>query len=105
MKQCYFLSQTRTHTFTHTQTHTQNGNTGLMLLQINELKAENYEAEKDARLKVTNLQKQHEEAISNLQVSNIVMILTVTVMWAFIVQTLQNKLKVIHASQIHNYAV
>ena len=41
-----------------------------MLLQINELKAENYEAEKDARLKVTNLQKQHEEAMSNLQVRN-----------------------------------
>ena len=52
------------------QKQTLKANAGFMLLQINELKAENYEAEKDARLKVTNLQKQHEEAMSNLQVSN-----------------------------------
>ena len=52
------------------QKQTPKANAGFMLLQINELKAENYEAEKDARLKVTNLQKQHEEAMSNLQVRN-----------------------------------
>lgn len=52
------------------QKQTPIANAGFMLLQINELKAENYEAEKDARLKVTNLQKQHEEAMSNLQVRN-----------------------------------
>ena len=39
--------------------------------QINELKAENYEAEKDARVKVTTLQKQHEDTVSSLQVSDI----------------------------------
>ncbi|XP_076466473.1 protein FAM76B-like [Babylonia areolata] len=38
--------------------------------KINELKAENYEAEKEARVKVQNLQKQHEVAISNWQVKN-----------------------------------
>lgn len=36
--------------------------------QITELKAENYEAEKEARLKIQNVQKQNEETINNLQV-------------------------------------
>ncbi|KAL8586639.1 hypothetical protein ACOMHN_040147 [Nucella lapillus] len=38
--------------------------------KVNELKAENYEAEKEARLKLQNLQKQHEDAINNLQTKN-----------------------------------
>nr|KAG5700246.1 hypothetical protein BaRGS_007619 [Batillaria attramentaria] len=38
--------------------------------KITELKAENYEAEKDARQRIQTLQRQHEEAIGNLQVKN-----------------------------------
>ena len=37
-------------------------------LQISELRAENYEAEKEMRTKLTTVQKNSEETISNLQV-------------------------------------
>lgn len=38
--------------------------------KITELKAENYEADKESRQKVLNVQRMHEETISNLQVKN-----------------------------------
>ncbi|XP_070191445.1 protein FAM76B-like isoform X1 [Littorina saxatilis] len=38
--------------------------------KYNELKAETWESEKDARTKVTNVQKLHDEAITSLQVKN-----------------------------------
>lgn len=38
--------------------------------KISELKVDNYEADKEFRVKITNMQKQHEDAIGNLQVKN-----------------------------------